>query len=262
MRGRKMSLPLGDFSGLADAYARFRPDYSHSVVLATLALLDRPIEEVQAVDVGAGTGIFTAMLADFGVRRITAIEPNDDMRRVGKAQSISTPVTWLAGRAEETGLPDATYDWVSMASSFHWADFDAAVNEFNRILKPGGRFVCLWNPRHIQDNPMLEEIEAFLYSLKPGLQRKSSGKGGITEGLSERLQSCGFFDDVVFLEGPHTIEMSPERYVGVWKSVNDVRAQLGESEFKKFLSFVEEKTAKSGTISCSYLTRAWSARKQ
>ena len=162
----------------------------------------------------------------------------------------------------DSGLLENTCDWVSMASSFHWADFDGAVTEFNRILRPGGRFVCLWNPRILENNPLLEDIEAYLYRLKPGLRRVSSGKSGITDGLTERLQNCRYFDDVLYFEGTHVIDMSPQRYVGIWKSVNDVRAQLGDQDFEKFLAFIEKKSENSGTISCSYLTRAWSVRNQ
>jgi SAM-dependent methyltransferase len=49
---------------------------------------------------------------------------------------------------------------VRMASSLHWANFDKACDEFHRILRPGGVFVALWNPRFIEANPLLVEIEA------------------------------------------------------------------------------------------------------
>ena len=43
------------------------------------------------------------------------------------------------------------------------------------------------------------------------------------------------FDDVVYIEGRHVIEMSKERYLGAWNSVNDLRAQLGPAKFGEFL---------------------------
>jgi ubiquinone/menaquinone biosynthesis C-methylase UbiE len=49
-------------------------------------------------------------------------------------------------------LADGSVDLVSMASSFHWADFDTACDEFHRILRSGGVFVALWNPRLIEVN--------------------------------------------------------------------------------------------------------------
>jgi hypothetical protein len=49
---------------------------------------------------------------------------------------------------------------VRMASSLDSTDFDNACDEFHRILRPGGVFVALWNPRFIEANPLLVEIEA------------------------------------------------------------------------------------------------------
>ena len=73
-----------------------------------------------------------------------------------------------------------------MASSFHWADFDKACDEFHRILRPGGVFAALWNPRLIEANPLLVEIEGEITQLKPDIKRVSSGRSGLTE----RLPRC------------------------------------------------------------------------
>ena len=148
-----------------------------------------------------------------------------------------------------------------MASSFHWANFDAATREFHRVLRPSGRFTALWNPRLIEVNPLLVEIEAYLDTLRPNIKRISSGRSGITETLTEQLWASPYFDDVVYLEGRHVIEMTPNRYLGAWRSVNDLRVQLGPEKFNDFLSFVERQVAGLDLIKATYLTRAWSARR-
>ncbi|MFW6222037.1 MAG: hypothetical protein ACOC3T_00340 [Bacteroidota bacterium] len=71
-----------------------------------------------------------------------------------------------------------------MASSFHCADFELATKEFYLILKPGGRFTALWNPRLYELNPVLKEIEEHLNTLRPGIKRVSSGRSGITDFFS------------------------------------------------------------------------------
>jgi hypothetical protein len=53
--------------------------------------------------------------------------------------------------------------------------------------------------------------------------------------------------------------MSPERYLGAWRSVNDLRVQLGSDKFDTFLAFVEQRIAGLKVIEATYLTRAWSA---
>ncbi len=202
------------------------------------------------------------MVQAAGVRSVTAVEPNDDMRQNGTTDSQHTNIRWLAGSAEATGLADASADWVSMASSFHWANFDATTKEFHRVLRAGGRFTALWNPRLIEVNPLLVEIEAHLDTLRPNIKRVSSGRSGITETLTEQLWASPYFEDVVYLEGRHVIAMTPERYLGAWRSVNDLRVQLGQEKFDAFLAFVEQRIAGLKGIEATYLTRAWSARRK
>ena len=252
----------GDFTGLAKDYSLHRPDYCPSVLNALLGLLEKPVAEIDFVDVGAGTGIWTRIVKSMGVNSATAVEPNDDMRSNGVASSEGVGISWLAGSAEQTGLEDASCDWLTMASSFHWADFDSATHEFHRVLKPRGRFTALWNPRLIEVNPLLVEIEAHLDTLRPNIIRVSSGRSGITETLTEQLWQSPFFEDVVYLEGRHIIEMTPDRYMGAWRSVSDLQVQLGPEKFDSFLSFVERRINGLETIEATYLTRAWSARRK
>lgn len=256
------TLKAGDFTGLAKDYSQHRPDYCPSVLNALLGLLEKPVTEVDFVDVGAGTGIWTRMVQAMDVRSVTAIEPNDDMRQNGTADSQQTNIRWLDGSAENTGLADDSADWLSMASSFHWANFDTATKEFHRVLRAGGRFIALWNPRLIEVNPLLVEIEAHLDTLRPNIKRVSSGRSGITQTLTEQLWASPYFDDVIYLEGRHVIEMSPDRYLGAWRSVNDLRVQLGPDKFDAFLDFVEQRIAGLKVIEATYLTRAWSARRK
>jgi len=250
----------GNFDSLAGDYAQFRPGYAPSIVPAILALVGRPAEEVDAADVGAGTGIWTRMLAGQNLHSVTAVEPSDEMRRQGILTSQNHKIDWRAGTAEETGLAARSYDLVSMASSFHWADFDRACAEFQRILRPGGRFVALWNPRMIELNPLLVEIEEEVKRLNPEVKRISSGRSGLTEKLTEMLWAKPGFDDVVYLEARHAARQTVEQYIGVWRSVNDLRVQLGSDGFDKFLDFVARRTAGLDGIETTYLTRAWVAR--
>ena len=254
------ALKHGDFTGLAENYSRYRPGYSRSVRDALLAMCSSDVAAMKVADVGAGTGIWTRLMAE-RVAHVTAVEPNEDMRRCGIRDSQGQPVTYREGSGEATGLSDQTVDMVSMASSFHWVDFERGLREFRRILKPNGRFVALWNPRLIETNPFLVEVEDYIKSLTPNMKRVSSGGSGITETLTEKLWASGLFDDVVYLEGRHTAEQTPEHYIGVWRSVNDIQVQMGPENWAKFLAWLEKRTAGMDKIATTYRTRAWSARK-
>lgn len=252
----------GDFSGLASDYSKYRPDYSLSVLKSILGYVNKEKLNIDFVDVGAGTGIWTKMVYESGVASVIAVEPNDDMFSKGVAANNHLPINWVRGDAEHTSLPSNSADWVSMASSFHWANFNLATKEFHRLLRPRGVFTAIWNPRLIEVNPMLVEIEDNLAKLKSNIKRVSSGRSGITENLADMLWSSPYFEDVVYIEGRHVIEMLPERYLGAWRSVNDLRVQLGEEKFNQFLAYVEEKISNISKIEATYWTRSWSARRK
>lgn len=254
------ALRHGDFTGLAENYAHYRPWYAESVLTAVLAMTGKPVDQIDAVDVGAGTGIWTGMLAARRCHSVTAVEPNDDMRNWGAKMTAGKNIEWRKGDGEKTGLADGSADFLSMASSFHWVDFERGMCEFHRVLRSNGRFTAVWNPRLIEANPLLVEIEAQLRVLNPNLNRVSSGRSGITERLTEMLAARPDFDDVVYIEGRHEKFQTTNEYLGAWRSVNDIQVQLGPQKFAEFLSFVEKRLSGLPGVSTTYLTRAWTAR--
>lgn len=251
----------GDFTTLAEDYARYRPAYSETILSALLGLMAKPAADSDAADIGAGTGIWTRMLARRGFRSTVAVEPNTEMRRHGAAAPDNGSLSWREGSAENTGLDDSSIDLLSMASSFHWADFDKATQEFHRVLRPGGYFVALWNPRLIEANPLLVKIEDHLHSLAPDLKRVSSGRSGLTATLTERLLASPWFEDVIYLEGRHVVNLPVDHYLGAWRSVNDVQAQLGPQRFADFLAFMNDLLKDETAVTTTYMTRAWVARR-
>src|SRR5688572_29544745 len=192
--------------------------------------------------------------------RVTAVEPDDAMRACGAADPANGSILWKRGRAEETGLAAGSCDLLTMASAFHWADFELAVAEFTRVLRPHGWFAALWNTRVLEGSPLLVEIEAELFRRVPGYVPRSSGRSEFCAGLAARLEASGRFDQVRYTEASHVERMSPERYLGIWRSVNDARVQAGEAAFAGFLAWVAERTSKERAIEAFYSTRCWRAR--
>jgi SAM-dependent methyltransferase len=137
--------PTERFSGRAADYVRYRPGYPDDAIAAVLDGLGDP-GELTVVDVGAGTGISTRLLVERGAH-VVALEPNDDMR----AALADAGCDVHNGRAEATGLPDQAYDLVTAFQAFHWFANAAALAEFKRILRPGGRIALVWNIRDDRD---------------------------------------------------------------------------------------------------------------
>jgi SAM-dependent methyltransferase len=144
--------PTGRFTGLAENYARYRPDYPKEAIDFIIAHCWLSPDST-VIDIGCGTGISSRMLAARGFR-VIGIEPNTDMRATAEAEASlpGTPVhIYRDGRAENTGLPAGCADAVLAAQAFHWFEPEPALREFHRILKPDGWVVLLWNERDARD---------------------------------------------------------------------------------------------------------------
>src|SRR5947209_19187036 len=144
--------PTERFTGLAGLYSQYRPAYPAAAldfIINRCGLNDRSV----LVDVGCGTGISSRLFAARGIR-VTGIEPNADMLCQAERELLSagTPLpTYREGRAEATGLPEASADAVVAAQAFYWFQPEAALREFHRVLKPAGWAGLLWNTRDESD---------------------------------------------------------------------------------------------------------------
>lgn len=129
------------FQRNASVYASIRPSYHPRLLQRFGAHVDTGNT---LVELGAGTGIFTAQLLQAGYAPI-AVEPVQAMRAHLTRQFPAVNVR--VGTAEETGLPNASVDAVVVAQAFHWFNFPLALAEIKRILRPGGLLACVWNVR-------------------------------------------------------------------------------------------------------------------
>jgi SAM-dependent methyltransferase len=134
------------FSSRVEDYARFRPTYPPEVIAVLREECGLTPESVVA-DIASGTGLFTRLLLENG-NRVFGVEPNDNMRRAGEEYLAGFPTfVSIAGTAEVTTLPDHSMDLITCAQAAHWFHRDKALPEFQRVLRPGGYLVLIWNDR-------------------------------------------------------------------------------------------------------------------
>ncbi|QGU07309.1 hypothetical protein COCCU_06870 [Corynebacterium occultum] len=122
------------FDSGAEIYDTVRPGYPHEV-------LDLLSAYPRIADIGAGTGKLTAALAAAG-HEMYALDPSPDMARVLR-ERVKVPV-WRA-TAEATALDDAAVDALACAQTWHWVDQKAASAEFDRVVRPDGAVLLVWN---------------------------------------------------------------------------------------------------------------------
>lgn len=119
------------------------------------ALIDwlAPRGPMHLLDVAGGTGDIAFRFLDRtgGVdkgARVTVCDINAAMVTVGRDRALDRGITagidWLCGDAERLPLPDASVDAYTIAFGIrNVTHIDRALAEARRVLKPGGRFLCL-----------------------------------------------------------------------------------------------------------------------
>ena len=135
------------FAGQGADYDRLRPGYPDAVLDAMLAPLAGSAPTLRAIDLGAGTGKLSGALAERGLE-VTAVDTSEAMLEVARARGGTITAGSLAtrlARAEETGLPAASAELVTVAQAWHWFDAEEASAEVARLLAPGGVLALVWN---------------------------------------------------------------------------------------------------------------------
>jgi ubiquinone/menaquinone biosynthesis C-methylase UbiE len=88
-------------------------------------------------DIACGTGILAARIQEeLRPAKVYGVDMSDGMLEQARARSGA--VTWLKGPAERLPFDDGSLDAVVTTSAFHFFDQPAAMQEFHRVLTPGG----------------------------------------------------------------------------------------------------------------------------
>lgn len=138
------------FENEADTYERTRPSYPPEALRLVFDTIERAAQAsgshapLPMLDLAAGTGIFTRLLAAHPQLQVVAVEPVAAMRRVFN-QVLPPTVGVVEGSATRIPFPDGHFAAVSCAQSFHWFDSLEAVREIHRVLRPGAPLILTWN---------------------------------------------------------------------------------------------------------------------
>ena len=135
-----------------DMFQRIAPRYDvmndfmsfgiHRLWKRTLAWAVNPKSGQRILDLAGGTGDVASLIGGPD-REVVVCDPSLGMMTVGKL-GRARYLRWLAGAAEALPLADASADTVTMAFGIrNVTHMDQALAEIVRILKPGGRFLCL-----------------------------------------------------------------------------------------------------------------------
>jgi demethylmenaquinone methyltransferase/2-methoxy-6-polyprenyl-1,4-benzoquinol methylase len=146
------------------------------------------------LDVAGGTGdiAFRAAEAAGSGFRATVCDINSDMLEVGRtraaARHLDDRVSFVEGNAEALAFPNGAFDAYTIAFGIRNVPrIDLALAEAFRVLKPGGRFLCL--EFSTVDVPGLDRIyDLFSFKVIPTLGRAVTGDADSYQYLVESIR--------------------------------------------------------------------------
>ncbi len=106
-----------------------------------------PSKKTKLIDVASGTGDIARLfsLRSKNLSEVTCVEPNDKMFNEGKNNLKNFKnIKWIKSSAETIPVKDNIYDFYTISYGIrNVSDINKALKEAFRVLKPGGRFMCL-----------------------------------------------------------------------------------------------------------------------
>ncbi len=115
----------------------------HRLWKRTLVRLASVVERQRVVDLAGGTGDVARLMARRDAM-VTVCDPSLGMMSTGRSQKGSESLLWVAGTGEYMPFPNDALDTVTIAFGIrNVTHMDVALREILRVLKPGGRLLCL-----------------------------------------------------------------------------------------------------------------------
>ncbi|WP_375455332.1 bifunctional demethylmenaquinone methyltransferase/2-methoxy-6-polyprenyl-1,4-benzoquinol methylase UbiE [uncultured Methylobacterium sp.] len=191
----------------------------HRAWKAQLISLLRPsrTRPFRHLDVAGGTGDVAFRVLGAGGRQtaVTVLDINAAMLRVGAERAGSKfdgRIAFVAGNAEALPLPDAAFDGYTIAFGIRNVPrIERALEEARRVLKPGGRFLCLEFSK--VDLPVLDKLyDAYSFHVIPRLGAKVAGDADSYRYLVESIRkfpSPGLFAGMIEQAGLRHVTHRP-----------------------------------------------------
>jgi SAM-dependent methyltransferase len=144
------------FSGHADDYVRYRPDYPQALFQWLAGIC--PARQL-AWDCACGNGQAAVALAHYFDRVIATDASENQIRNAIPAASVD----YRVAAAEQSCLDSNSIDLITVAQALHWFELEAFFAEARRVLRPGG-VLAVWSYGLTRVDPEIDAVIHYLYS--------------------------------------------------------------------------------------------------
>ena len=165
----------------------------HRIWKRIFATRMRPAPGKTLLDLASGTGDIAANWRRLGGGPVLATDINAAMLSVGRDRAVSrgfaADFTYVVADAEKLPLPDACVNEVSIAFGLrNCTDKNQVLREARRVLKPGGRFLCLEFSR-LRVAAMRPLYDAWSFKVLPRLGKMAANDSESYVYLAESIRT-------------------------------------------------------------------------
>ncbi|CAB0010297.1 unnamed protein product [Nesidiocoris tenuis] len=173
-----------------------------------------PPPGTKLLDVAGGTGDIAFRFVNYMKNSghpgtVTVCDINPDMLRVGQDRARKknyTDIDWVEGNAETLPFPDNSFSAYTIAFGIrNVTRIDLALKEAWRVLKPGGRFMCL-EFSHVENEALRWVYDKYSFQMIPAMGQVIAGdwksyqylvesirKFPVQETFAGMIESAGFW---------------------------------------------------------------------
>lgn len=191
------------------------------------------------LEIGAGNGLATRQLIQFGVSPLILFEP--DIRFAPLLHSVfedsgcDFEIRYEA--FEEAKLEPASFDLVVIATAFHWLDSNTRVKKLEEIVKTNGFVALLWNV--FGDRNRADTFHEASKYLLEGLDASPSGPDRLPFALDRAAREQEFlqggnFELVMYGESHWSLELNPVQLRNLYEGFSGL-SRLTEEERNQIL---------------------------
>jgi demethylmenaquinone methyltransferase/2-methoxy-6-polyprenyl-1,4-benzoquinol methylase len=164
-----------------------------------------PSQNQKLIDVACGTGDIAKLFLSIAKEdsQVTCVDPNMGMIKKGKEKlKMFKNLNWVIASAEKLPVKDNTFDFYTISFGLrNTKNLNKALSEAFRVLKPGGRFLCLEFSK-IQ-NLSLNSIYKKYSKLIPSIGKLVVGEKKPYEYLVKSIENFLSQDELIDLMQKH-----------------------------------------------------------
>ena len=163
--------------------------------LVTMLNPPRKSDPFKVLDVAGGTGDIAFRIARVGGggTHVTVADISPEMvgegKRRAEREGLQDRCDFTVGNAENLAFPDKSFDAYTIAFGIrNVTHIDRALSEAKRVLKPGGRFLCL-EFSHVDVDMLQKAYDAFSFTVIPAVGKVVTGDGQPYRYLVESIRT-------------------------------------------------------------------------